>query len=68
MPDKAFRIAAKKLKKETDYTQIKAGESRILETDWGKIATKCKGEAALLAALKIEDARAAVKEAERNPS
>jgi hypothetical protein len=55
----AVAIAAGKLTKAIKGVQVRAGESLIADAHWAKCAAKCKGEAAMLAALKVTDQRTA---------
>jgi len=59
MPTKfeALAIKSGKLTIAVERTQVIVGESRISKEHWEKCATKCKGEAAMIVSLKIEDLR-----------
>ena len=53
----AMNIKDGKLTKSESDKQLVFGESRISKKDWNKAATKCKGEAAMIADLKVSDDR-----------
>jgi len=57
LKDKSVKLGKDKSAKAGDGAPLQAGESSISGNHWGKIATKCGGEAKLLAKLGMTDKR-----------
>ena len=57
MANESLNIKLNKLTKTIGVSQLAHGESRISKEHWEKCSTKCKGEAAMIVSLKIEDLR-----------